>query len=188
RHWEVERSLHFLDGGQLALSALLSIECEYDTDRLGTGGSDDVDRLPNRRSGGDHIVDDEHAPAQLRPDDRASFAVILRVFAVECPRNAASMGIGERDRGGGDERDAFVRRTEQHIELDARLLNCIGIVATELRERASGVEQACVEEVGAETPGLELELAEAEHAKIEAEVDEGGGSHLRKGLESRLAR
>ena len=49
---------------QLSLSALLSVECYYDPDRRRTRRSDDVDRLADRGTGRDYVVDDQDSASQ----------------------------------------------------------------------------------------------------------------------------
>src|ERR1043165_9109733 len=115
------------------------------------------------------------AAAQRRADDVAAFAVILRFLAVERPRDVTAVLFGERDRCRRNQRDALVGRTEQHVERPLRALDGVGVVTTERAERAPGVEQSSVEKVRAQPAGFQLELAEAQHAEVQAQLDEGGG-------------
>src|SRR5262249_19674716 len=107
-----------------------------------------------------------------RADDVAALAVVLRFFAIEAPRHIAAVLVRERDSGRAHERDAFVGRAEQHIELEVRALDGSCVELAELGESPSRIEEPRVEEVGTRAAGLELELAEAQHAEFEAEIDE----------------
>ena len=51
------------------------------------------------------------------------------------------------------------------------------VVAAERTDRVAGAEQPGVEEIRAHAAGLQLELAEAQHAEVEAEPDEVGLVH-----------
>ena len=46
------------------------------------------------------------------------------------------------------------------------------VVAAELRQRVTGVEQAGIEEVGTDATGFQLELAELQHADFQRQLDE----------------
>jgi hypothetical protein len=73
------------------------------------------------------------------------------------------------------ERDALVRRPEQHVELDAAVDQSARIELGQPTQLRPVVEQACIEEVRAHAPGLRLELPEAQHAGVDGELDEGMG-------------
>src|SRR5690606_1112152 len=85
----------------------------------------------------------------------------------------------ERRRRHGDERDALVGWSEQHVELEPRQRRRPRVIAAKPADGATGVEQAGVEEVRAQAAGLQLELAEAQHAELEAEANEIGLVHVR---------
>jgi len=82
------------------------------------------------------------------------------------------MLIVEGHRRDGGERDSLVCRAEEHVVLDAGLDDGGGVVLAELRELLARVEETCVEEVGAGTARLEREVAEAEHFRVDAELQE----------------
>jgi hypothetical protein len=138
-------------GAQGARAALLAVECDQHAGRLGARGADERHRFAHGSAGRDHIVDDEHATAQRRADDRAALAVVLRFLAVERDRHVASVAIGQRNGHRCRECDALVGRTEQHVERQLRAQRGLGIGLAERELRRAGIEQAGVEEIGAGT-------------------------------------
>ena len=80
--------------------------------------------------------------------------------------------LGQRGRRQRDQRNALVGGAEQHVEVDARLAGRSRVVAAELGERVARVEESGVEEVRADAAGLQLELAELQHADFQRQLDE----------------
>ena len=156
-----------------ALAAFLAVERQRHARGRRAGRADDFHGFADGGAGRDHVIDDHDAAAQRRADDVAAFAVILGFLAIERPRHAAMVVLGERHGGGGGERDALVRRPEQHVELEARARERRGVTLAEHRDGFAVVEQAGVEEVGTLAAGLELEAAEAQRVARHGEVDEG---------------
>ena len=91
------------------LAPLLAVERDHDAGRRRAGAADDVDGLPDRRAGRDHVVDDQHAAAQRRADDAAAFAVVLGFLAVEGPGQAAAVMLGQRRGRSRDQRECPCR-------------------------------------------------------------------------------
>lgn len=91
---------------------------------------------------------------------------------------------------GRAERNALVRRSEEHVEAPALVLFGVGVEGLRVgggdgADELGVGEEAAVEEVGRDAVGLELEGAEGEDVGGEAEGDEvgfpggevGGGGH-----------
>ena len=72
----------------------------------------------------------------------------------------------------GHQRDALVGRPEQHVELNARIDDGTRVIAAECRGGTAGIEQAGVEKVRTDAAGFECELAEAQYAEFDSEIDE----------------
>ena len=106
-----------------------------------------------------------------RADDGAAFAVILGFLAVVAELHIAS-GFGQRDSHCRHQRNAFVGRAEQHVKRHIGRGNCFGVKLRELPQRVAVAEQPRVEEVRRQAPGLGLELAEQQHARVDGEADE----------------
>ncbi len=62
------------------------------------------------------------------------------------------MVLGERHGHRRHQRNALVGRAEQHVELNARLDNGVGVVAAQPGQRLAGVKGAGVKEVRADAP------------------------------------
>src|SRR5690606_8199639 len=71
-----------------------------------------------------------------------------------------------------DERDALVGAAEQHVELDLGVHDGGRVVPAELGGRVPVAEQAGIEEIRAQAPRLERELAEAQRAELQRELEE----------------
>ncbi|MCY1553513.1 hypothetical protein D9M68_900050 [compost metagenome] len=70
------------------------------------------------------------------------------------------------------ERNALVRGAENHVEFDAAFQQGFCIELREPAELGAVIEQAGVEKVRREPPRLGLELAKAQHARVDAELHE----------------
>jgi hypothetical protein len=99
--------------------------------------------------------------------------MILGFLAIEGPGHAAMVVLGQRHRGGGGERNSLVGRAEQHVELKARARERGGVALAEHGDGFAVIEQPRIEEVRALATGLQLEIAEAQRAARQGEVDEG---------------
>ena len=102
----------------------------------------------------------------------ATLAVILGLLAVECIGHVAVVVHREGDGGRRGERDAFVGRPEDHVELDAGAGNGRRVTPAQDGRRLAVAEQSGVEEVGAFAAGFQLEMAEAQRLARQGEVDE----------------
>src|SRR5690606_15191507 len=114
----------------------------------------------------------QHAPGQRRADQGAAFAVILGFLAVETPGQIALVMFGQRDRRGRRQRNAFIGRAEDHIELDATVDNGRRIETSQLGQGRAAVEQTGIEEIGAGAPGFQSELTKAQNPALDGEADE----------------
>ena len=128
--------------------------------------------MARRRPGRYDVIDDQHPAAERRADDAAAFAVRFRLLAVIAERNIHVLVLGQRGRRQCGERDALVSRAKNHVEANAGLGNCRGVITPEPGHSVAGVEQPRVEEVGADASGLERKLAKAQYAELECKVDE----------------
>lgn len=173
RHRNCKGVLDLLDRGTVALAAFLSVERENDPGGPGVRSAYDFHRLANCCACCDDIVDDEYSPFERCAHDVAALTVIFGFLAIESPRIITAMGIGERRCGDGDERDAFVGGSKQHVELDVRIDDGLGVEAPEPCQRLSRIEEPRVEKIWAHSPGFEFEFAEAQHAELQAQGDEG---------------
>ena len=98
--------------------------------------------------------------------------MVLGLLAIERERHAAATQFGQGSCSSDDQRNPFVCRPEQHVVLDTRLHDRVGVAASKRRNRMARVEQTRVEEIRADTAGLELEFSEPQRAHLESEVDE----------------
>ena len=107
-------------------------------------GADETDRFANRSTRANDVVNDDDASFQRRADDRAALTMVLDFLAVESPRNIASQA-GEIHGDRGDQRDAFIGRTKEHVEFDAACFFCfqqrLRIKRSEAVKKAAGVEK-----------------------------------------------
>ncbi|CCJ77342.1 hypothetical protein BN135_2406 [Cronobacter muytjensii 530] len=81
------------------------------------------------------------------------------------------MMLGQRDRRGGSDRDAFIRRAEQQIEIDAGIDQRLSIKTAQQRQIAPGIKQTGVKEVRALTPGFQRELTKFKHLFVKGEFN-----------------
>src|SRR5262249_36777265 len=133
-------------------------------------------------AGRGHVLDDDHALAIARrvTDEASTLAVVLGLLAVEAVGDVAAVLGGEGDRGGDDQRDALVGRTEEDVEAVAETrADGGGVEAAEALHLAAAAEAREVEEVGRAPAALRLEVAEGEHAGREQELDELARLRLR---------
>ena len=162
---------HRLCGGTgvVFLHAFLSIERDHYPGRDAATLADDRQCLADRGAGGDHVIDDQHAPAlQRRADQAAALAVRLGFLAVECQRQVAAAArvlAGQR----GRQRDALVGRAEQQVEVQACRFDRVGVAAGEFRECDAGVEAPGIEEIRAVASRFQRELAEAQCLRLQCE-------------------
>ena len=96
----------------------------------------------------------------------------FRLFAIERDGHVALGDVGERDRGCGGQRDAFVGRPEQHVEGDAGSERRLRVRAPERGERRARIDHPGVEEIRTHAAGLEREFAEAQRVLGQGEVEE----------------
>ncbi len=100
--------------------------------------------------------------------------MILRFLAVERKRHICTE-ISQSHRGRRSQRDALVRRPEQHIELDAalctRLQQRLCIKPRQPPQRGAAIEQAGVEKVRRQPARLGLELTERQHLAGQCKLD-----------------
>ena len=54
-------ALDFLNGGKLALATLLAVQRDQHASSLGALRVDDLHHLANRRTGSDHVINNQHA-------------------------------------------------------------------------------------------------------------------------------
>ena len=128
-------------------------------------------RLADGGAGGDDIVHDQHAALERRTDEGSALAVILDFLAVEAPGRIAAMLFGQGDGDRCHQRDALVGGAEQQVEFQSGVGDRGGVAASQAGQRRAAVEQAGVEEVGADPPGFQGELAEAQHAPMDGEIE-----------------
>ena len=81
------------------------------------------------------------------------------------------MPLGQGDGGSGDQGDAFVGRTEQQIELDARLDDSLGIETPQSGQGAAAVEQAGVKKVRADATGFKSKLTESQYTPVDGKIE-----------------
>src|SRR5690606_19783022 len=145
---------------------LFPVECDQDTGGLRAGLIDDLENFPDRGAGGDHVVKDQYAALDGRTYGAAALAVILALLAVERERIVVVVMLGKRRCRQRDERNALVGGAAQHVDLDIERRDGRRVTAAELRRGVTAVEQAGVEEVRADPPGLQLELTELQYAEL----------------------
>src|SRR5688572_19681603 len=158
----------------LLARALLAVERDGDAGGHAADVADDAEGFADRGTGGDHVVDDQHALArERRADQQPTLAVCLGFLAVEGERQVAAAARVFAGQGRG-EGDALVRRAEQDVEADARFVDGIGVARRQLGQRSAAVEAAGVEEIRAFAAGLQRECAEAQGLRAEGEGEEAG--------------
>ena len=161
-----------MNGRQLALAPLLSIQRNQHPSGLRTLGLNDLHDFANSGPCGDHVIDDQHAAIKRRADQRPPFAMVLGFLAVKAPRQVTLVMLSQRDGCRRRQRNTFVGRPEDHIEIDAAVGNSCGVEAAQLCQRRATVEQSGIEEVGAGAPGLQGELTEAQNPALDGEANE----------------
>ncbi len=80
------------------------------------------------------------------------------------------LGQGNGRRRG--QRNAFVGRPEDDVEIDATVGNRRSVELSKLSQGLTAIEQTGIEEVGAGSPGLERELTEAQYPTLDGKTDE----------------
>ena len=163
--------LYFLNRGKFTLAAFLAVQCNQYAGRCGAGGTDQLHRLAHRGSGRNNVVNDQHATGQRRTDDAATLAMIFGFLAVEGERIVPAV-LGEGDGNRSDQRDAFVSRAEQHVELDVARFGGFCVEFGQTSELIAIVEQACIEKVRRQPTSLGLEFAEAQNLAAHSEFNE----------------
>ena len=128
----------------------------------GPCGLDEGNRFTRSGARAHHIVDDQHTALQRRTHQAAAFAVVFGFFAVVGKRHVAAQAR-QFDRHGRAQRDAFVRRAKNHVELDAAGHQSFCIELRESAEFGAIVKQARVEKVGAHAAGFGFEFTKAQH-------------------------
>src|ERR1700733_574973 len=98
--------------------------------------------------------------------------MFLGLLAIEGIGHAALVQIRERYGCGGDEGNALVGGTEEHVELDSRLDERGCVAAPQERRRLPVAEESRIEEVGALASGFQCELSETQSIARERKVDE----------------
>ncbi|AAW73761.1 exonuclease III [Xanthomonas oryzae pv. oryzae KACC 10331] len=175
-HRDAGLGRHRLRGGTAILLGrnLLAVQRHDDPRRNPASGADDAQRLADRGAGGDHVIHDQHlVPGQRRADQGAAFAMVLGFLAIERQRQIAPPpGIGARQRGR--QWDALVGGPEQQVEVHPGRIYRIGIALRQLRGLGAGIEAPGVEEVRAEPPRLERELAKAQGIGAQGQLQETG--------------
>ena len=164
-------TLHFLDGGELALALLLTIQGDQHPGQGGAVGLDQIHGFADGGPGGDDVVHQHDASLERAAYQIAAFAVILGLLAVEAPGHVHVVLLHQLHRGGRGDGDPLVGRAKQHVEFDAGIHQGGGIEAAEAGQIAAAVEQAGVEEVGALAAGFQGELTEFENLFLQGELD-----------------
>src|SRR4249919_392517 len=160
----------------------LPVQGDDDARGDAAGVTDDRQRLADRGTGGDHVVDDQHAlSCHRRADQGAAFPMCLGFLAVEGQWQVAAAAREFAGHGGG-ERDALVGGPEQQVEAHAVRLDRIGIAAGELCQQGTGVEESGVEEIGAAAAGLEGEVTKTQRVRAQGELEEAGAVIVRHGV------
>src|SRR5450432_3500730 len=98
--------------GMDALPALLAVECYQYAGGRRAVGTDQRQRLARRRTGTDHIIDDQYATLQWCPDQHAAFTMVLGFLAIERHWQVTPVCKRKSDGCRGGEYDAFVGGTE----------------------------------------------------------------------------
>lgn len=163
---------YFLNRRPLALTTFLTVEADGHRGQLRPGCLDKFDHLAHGCAGGNDIVDHQYAPGQWRPYEHTSLAVILRLLAVVGKGYVEVVVIGEGHSGHAGQRNTLVGRPQQHIEFDTGVDDTSSIEAAQGCEGRAAVEGASVEEIGALAPGLECEIAKAQHIVAPRQTDE----------------
>src|SRR6266568_3085654 len=160
--WNSVAQLDLLDGRKISLAPLHPVERDDHPRRGRALACDQFERLAHRGARRQYVIHNQYPACKRSADELAAFAVVLRFLAVE----------GEGHRGARGKDDALVGGAEQHVETHTRGENRFCVELRQALERGSGVEQAGVEKVGGRASRFGDELAEPEHALLDAEGDE----------------
>ena len=137
--------------------------------RRGAGSLDDGDGLARSSPRGHHIVNDQHPSFDRRTDQSSAFAMVLGLLAVVCEGPVVAEA-GQLDGDGSRQRNALVGGPEDHVEFDATGNQPLCIELGQPAQLGAIVKQAGIEEIGAQAPGLGLEFAKAQDARIHREL------------------
>ena len=171
-HRNRELRLHFLNGGQLTLALLLSVQSHQYAGRSGASLLNAFNGFAHSRASRDDIINNQHPPLQRGTHDVAALAMGLRLLAVEGVGQIQAVVAGQRNRRGGRQGDALVGGAEDHIAFQIRAGQRLGVELPEPCQVTAALKQPGVEEVGAAAPGLELELAKAQYFARDGEFNE----------------
>ena len=87
----------------------------------------------------------------------------FRLFAVEAIGNVEVVLVSQRNSGGRCQRDSFIGRSKQDIELYSGIDDGLGIKSPQTCQVPTGIEQARIKEIRAYAARLEGELAETQY-------------------------
>mmetsp|Transcript_95061 Transcript_95061/g.171632 ORF Transcript_95061/g.171632 Transcript_95061/m.171632 type:complete len:253 (-) Transcript_95061:82-840(-) len=173
-HWNAKVFLDLLDGRHVVtlLDAFLAIHSHNNANHCETLlCGDKVHGLPDGRPSCDYIIDDQHARLQFA-NDQAALSVVLHLFSVVCVGQVAAVLLVHSNGNRSRQRDSFVRRAEEAVELDARRDDGIGVELPELCERFASLEEPGVEEVWRRPSRLQCEGSESKDLLREREFHE----------------
>jgi len=145
-HGQTIQRLHFLYRGGLACTALHPVERDQDSGRFSLGGADQLDGFAHRCASRYDIVQNQYLAGQWRPHDDAALAVILGLLAIEAEGHIAP-GSGKRNGCRGNQGDALIGGTKDHIEGHRRSQNGVRVEFPQPCQCHTGVEQSGIEEV-----------------------------------------
>ena len=111
---------------------------------------------------------------QRGADDSTALTVVLGFFAVECVGLVDTVLYRQCNHQCRHQWNTLVGRAEQQVEVDAGVFDGVGVKFGQRGEVGAAVENARVEEVGADAAGFQCEFAEAQRASFETIVDETG--------------
>ncbi len=160
-----------VEGAALNCGLLLAVERDEHGGGFGPCRADQPDRFARGRSRGNHVIDDDHPAADGRAHGAAALAVILGFLAVVGEAHIAAQPR-QFHRDHRAERNALVRRAEQHVERHAALQQRARIKLRQPRQHGAVVEQTCVEKIGRLPPRLGGEVAKGNYAAVDGETDE----------------
>ena len=104
------------------------------------------------------------------PDDGAALAVVLGLLAVEGVGQVQAVLVVERRGRDRRQRNPLVGGAVKDVEADARVHDRACVVASKAGKGPARVEQAGVEEIGAEPSRLQGEFAETQHPDVQCEI------------------
>ncbi len=140
QYWNVEVPLHLLDGRQITLPFLLTIHGDNHSCRSGTGLFNDGHHFTDRCTGSDDIIDNGNPPCQRGADNVATLAMILGFLAIKAPGHTASVFFVQGYSSSGSQRDTFIGRPEEHVELKPGLDHCFRIKLPQLADGLTTTE------------------------------------------------